>query len=149
MPVEVNAFKALVRTWLTGIEGIEALIADRAYCGRPMAPPHYPMITFALSRRPQTDFPLSAWAGELDVAILSPDGDDIDEIEDFITYSIAATTIETALSDAVVACHHFCLASIGPDEPVEGGLAPAPEAGALVVNARHLRFAFAIGGQEE
>ena len=143
MPVEVDAFKTLVRTWLTGIDGMSAHIAARCYCGRPMETPTFPLIAFGLGRRPQGDFPHCAWEGDLRISIYSAGAGELGAIEDLILDWLARNGLEVALTDASVKCNYCGLTEVEEDVAVV-----SMEEESYVQTVRTLRFVYSITSLE-
>ena len=116
MPKEIEAFKTLTRTWLTGIDGMSAVLSDRVYYGRPAGAPVFPLISFGLSRKPLTDFALCAWDGQLNVAIYASTDAELNTIEDLILDYLARNAVETTLTNASVKCVQCAYTGTGEDE---------------------------------
>lgn len=145
MPVELNAFKALLGDWLLGITGMSALVGTRVHNGWPQQPPQFPMIVFSTGPRvPNTDFPQHAWAGTVDVDLWGTDSDVIDTIEDLIVNELAGEPVASgSLTDARVLCHECRLTQVGPDTE-----ATSMEDGSYVAMSRTVTLAFSIVGKE-
>jgi hypothetical protein len=142
MPAELNAFKSLLLAWLTDMEGMAALVGRRVYCGRPMQPPGFPMITFHLQRRPLTDYPQAAWQGTAALVLHATDADRLDAIEAAVTDALAGGAPEPALSDASVICACFALQQVDEDE-----FEPSAERGSLGVLRRRMAFHFIMAAR--
>lgn len=142
MPVEVNAFKKLVKTWLSGITGMSAKVGTRVYCGRPMAVPTMPLISFGLVRRPSTAYPLAAWEGDLNVSVYSEKADELDDIEDLILDWLARNNVQTSLTNSSVLCVQCALTEIAEDESYE------LEEQSYVQIVRTMKFRYAIVSKE-
>lgn len=144
MPVEAQKFKELARAWLVGITGMSALVSTRIYYGAPMGPPTYPLITFGMSRRPRTDYPLTAWTVTLRVSIYGITAATVDPIEDLILDDLSRTDVPgSKLTDANVLCPYLALTDVSEDDAMFN-----PEDGRYESLARTLTFEAVIVSKE-
>ena len=145
--IEVLQFRKSFRAWLLGIAGLTEAAPGGVIYGTPMTPPKFPLVTFALARRPLGDYSGHAWECDPAVQIHAVSPDALDTIEDLVTEWIAddAHSIDATLSETgKTMVQGFRLVEVDADEATV-----SMEDGSYEYTSRPMRYACALVGLSE
>lgn len=144
--LEIREFRSALMAWLKSITKLTALVGTdddaRIYYGWP-TDEQFPLVTFAIRRKPALDAPVPAWTGQVIISLAAGDSDVLDAMEDALDEWLSSdsnnilSTLSTAGKTLVAA---FGLSEVSADD-----FLPALMPDGYALASRDLTYDFTLG----